>query len=85
MSDPTESIRRERLVEINTNSRSREELEAAYGGVWDTQELAEEFSVTGFLAPFVVVRRRADGMEGSLEFQHMPRLYFNWQPDRSNE
>ena len=32
------------------------------------------------MAPLVVVRRKADGMKGSLEFQHHPRLYFKWAP-----
>ena len=48
--------------------------------MWDTQELAQDFEVIGFLAPLVVVRRKADGVKGSLEFQHMPRIYFNWKP-----
>jgi hypothetical protein len=32
------------------------------------------------MAPLVVVRRKADGVKGSLEFQHMPRYYFGFQP-----
>lgn len=32
------------------------------------------------MAPLVVVRRKADGVKGSLEFQHNPRFYFNFQP-----
>jgi len=80
MTDPTETIRRERLVEINAVPGSREALEARYGKVWDTDQLAEEFQVLGFLAPVVVVRRRSDGMKGSLEFQHSPRFYFSFQP-----
>jgi hypothetical protein len=79
--DVTEAARRERLAEINAEPGSREALEAQYGQVWDTQQLAQDFEVIGFLAPLVVVRRKADGMKGSLEFQHgPPRLYFNWQP-----
>lgn len=78
--DPTEAIRRERLVEINAAPGSREALEAQYGQVWDTEQLAEDFEVIGFLAPVVVVRRRSDGKKGSLEFQHDPRFYFSWQP-----
>jgi hypothetical protein len=35
--------------------------------------------VVGFLAPFVHVRRRVDQEEGSLEFQHQPRFYFNFR------
>lgn len=80
MSDPTETIRRERLAEINIVPGSREDLEAKYGRVWDTGELNEEFQAIGFLAPLIVVRRRSDGMKGSLEFQNNPRFYFNWQP-----
>ena len=81
MNDPTETARRERLAEINTEPGSREALEAEYGAVWDTEQLTREFEVIGFLAPLVVVRRRADGVKGSLEFQHMPRFYFNFVPD----
>ena len=80
MSDPTETIRRERLAEINIEPGNREDLEAKFGQVWDTGELSEEFQAIGFLAPLIVVRRRSDGAKGSLEFQNNPRLYFNWQP-----
>ena len=80
MSDPTETIRRERLVEINAEPGSREALEAQYGQVWTTDELADTFEVVGFMAPLVVVRRKADGVKGSLEFQHNPRYYFNFAP-----
>ena len=81
MSDPTEAIRRERLAEINAEPGSREALEAEHGRVWDTQQLAQDFEVIGFMAPLVVVRRRSDGVKGSLEFQHRPRFYFNFAPD----
>ena len=80
MTDPTEPIRRERLAEINAQPGSREALEAQHGQVRTTAELSEEFEVLGFAAPLVVVRRKSDGKKGSLEFQHNPRLYFNWVP-----
>lgn len=80
MSDPTEDIRRERLAEINAAPGSRQALEAQYGQVWDTQQLGDDFEVIGFMAPLVVVRRRSDGVKGSLEFQHQPRFYFNFAP-----
>lgn len=80
MHDETESIRRQRLAEINAEPGSREALEAQYGEVWDTQQLRDSFEVLGFAAPYVVVRRK-DGVKGSLEFQHDPRLYFNFQAD----
>lgn len=81
MTDPTENIRRQRVAEINAEPGSREALEAEHGQVWDTSQLQEEFEAIGFMAPFIVVRRRSDGVRGSLEFQHSPRLYFNWQPE----
>lgn len=56
----------------------RKELEEKYGRVWDTDELTEEFVVEGFLAPFVTVRRKEDGVRGSMKFTHMPRFYFNF-------
>ena len=79
MSDPTESIRRQRLAEINAEPGSRALLESQYGQVWDTSELSNDFIVVGFMAPLVVVKRKIDGQKGSLEFQHQPRLYFNFQ------
>lgn len=84
MSDPTETIRRIAVAQINSEVESnspdaeRKRLEAKYGKVWDTQELQQDFSVQGFMAPFVVVKRKSDGKRGSLEFQHLPRFYFNF-------
>jgi hypothetical protein len=80
MNDVTEAIRRRRLVEINLVPCSREALEIEHGQVWDTSQLADDFEVIGFMAPYVVVRRSADDMKGSLEFQHDPRPYFGWHP-----
>lgn len=56
----------------------REELEHRYGTVWDTNQMMEEFTVMGFSAPYVVVTRKIDNVEGSLQFTHSPRFYFNW-------
>jgi len=78
MPDTTESFRRDRLVEINTECGSRETLEAKYSQVWDTNQLSKDFQVSSFAAPFVLVRRKSDGAKGSLEFQHFPRFYFNF-------
>lgn len=81
MTDETEALRRKRLAEINAEPGSREALEAKYGQVWDTRQLAFDFVVIGFAAPYIVVTRKADGVKGSLEFQNgPPRLYFNWKP-----
>ena len=79
--DATEDIRRTLAVQVNTNPSDRTALEAQYGQVWDTAELARDFVVEGFMAPYVVVRRKADGALGSLMFQHHPRYYFDWVQD----
>ncbi|MEM4250939.1 MAG: hypothetical protein QW828_03820 [Candidatus Bathyarchaeia archaeon] len=79
--DETEDIRRQLVNEINDKPRERLELEKEYGQVWDTQELTRDFDVTGFMAPFVVVRRRSDGVVGSLMFQGSPRYYYGFKPD----
>lgn len=82
MIDETETIRREMVAEINHAPGSREALEAAHGKVWDTNQLSEDFSVEGFAAPLVVATRKADGVRGSLMFQHQPRYYFSFEPHK---
>ena len=81
MHDPTEAIRRVEISQLNANPGSREALEEKHGQVWDTQELQQDFAVTGFMAPYVVVKRKSDGVVGSLKFQHDPRLYFEFKAD----
>jgi len=77
--DETESVRREIIAMQQANIiREREVMEAKYGQVWNTKELIEDFEVIGFMAPIAVVRRRSDGVKGSLEFQHDPRFYWGW-------
>ena len=79
MSDPTEAARRALIPEM-----PEQLLAEARAGrpIWDTDQMREEFEVIGFLAPFTVVRRRRDGVTGSLKFVSAPeRYYFNWQPD----
>src|SRR5664279_4856355 len=84
-SELLEAMRRSRLVEINVARADQSTLEARHGQVWDTKNLARDFEVLGFAAPYVVVRRKSDSALGSLEFQHEPRLYFNFEADRPNE
>jgi len=49
---------------------------------WDTTQLQEDFEVLGFRAPYCVVRRKSDGQMGSLQFDHMPRRYYDFTPHR---
>jgi hypothetical protein len=77
--DPTEDARRDLTRAVNAVQGSREALEARYGRVWSTEELTADYEVVGFLAPFVSVRRKADGVRGTLMFQHSPRFYFSFE------
>jgi len=77
--DDTENARRALLRIMQGTPATREEIEKYYQ-VWDTGELSRDFDVLGFMAPFCVVRRRVDGVKGSVMFQHRPRLYFNFVP-----
>jgi hypothetical protein len=85
--DKTENIRRQLVSEINGQVQFSEiehekiRLQEIYGekNVWTTDEATELFDFTGFAAPFVVVRRKADGVKGCLTFQHNPRLYFDFK------
>ena len=82
MKDETKSTRRQLVSEINAEPGSRQALEKEHGQVWDTDELSRDFEVKGFMAPFVVVKRKSDGKVGSLEFQARPRFYYNFVEDK---
>lgn len=79
MADRTEGIRR--VEQALFNNTDADALRAEFGDVWDTDGLHRDFDVQGFMAPYVVVKRKADGVVGSLQFKHSPRLYFNFKPD----
>ena len=67
---------------VNDPRRSREEIKHVFATekVWDTKEVTQDFEILAFHAPFVVVRRKSDSQEGTLIFQHQPRLYFLFEP-----
>lgn len=82
--DETEDIRRTLVAQQQFMGPStREQLEQQYGQVWDTSQLEEDFTVIDFMAPFVIVRRKADNKMGSLEFQTNigHRFYYNFKED----
>lgn len=76
MFDPTENARRQ-MIE---SGQPAADLAAHDEATWNTEELQRDFSVIGFAAPFVIVRRKSDGQKGTLEFTHSPRVYFNFEP-----
>ena len=74
MLNPTEETRRGLQTAVNSG-----EIQPK-GQTWTTQQLREEFEVQGFMAPFVRVRRKSDGVRGTLTFRHAPRVYFDFEP-----
>ena len=73
MSDPTESIRKQMVAELNSEEATKAELEEKHGQVWTTFEMQEEFDALGFMAPFIIVGRKDTGEKCSLLFTHSPR------------
>lgn len=67
---------RRRMIESGQPARDEQ---ADTGPRWDTQELQRDFEVLSFMAPYVIVRRRSDGVQGALEFTHLPRVYFGFR------
>ena len=77
MADNTEHIRRNMLA----TGQPQEDLAADTEEKWTAETLSRDFEVLGFMAPFVVVRRKSDGCKGSLMFTHMPRFYFSFREE----
>jgi hypothetical protein len=60
----------------------RARLEERYGQVWDSFTLVRDFNIVRFADPLiVVVERRADGVRGTVEYQHDPRFYWGFKPE----
>ena len=86
MVDETEGVRRFLVGVINSTLDEDEQtrlnqLVKDFGAdnVWDTEGVSRDFEIIGFMAPFVVVRREADNVKGSLTFCHDPRFYFDFR------
>jgi hypothetical protein len=45
-----------------------------------TEQMRAEYEVLGFAMGYCIVRRKADGVKGTLDFDHAPRVYYNFQP-----
>ena len=76
-----ENIRRALAQSTNNDeSLTPEKLREAGIECWTTSEMTEAFQVHGFAAPFVIVTRLSDGVKGSLQFRHHPRVYFSFKP-----
>lgn len=75
--DPTEPARRA-MLRTGQPHRDLRHAEQNAEQRWNTEELARDFVVHNFMAPFVIVTRKSDGVKGVLEFTHSPRWYFNF-------
>lgn len=82
MADTYDTYDRQRqlLIALGVPEAALDAVIASGGQTWDTEQLRTEFEVKGFMAPFVVVKRKADGQEGILTFTHSPRFYFGFEP-----
>lgn len=86
--DPTENMRRQMLAsqkavikaarELLSEEEIVEGIRKNYPDACNTKELQERYEVRGFLAPFVSVTRKTDGVKGMMEFTHSPRMYYNF-------
>jgi len=45
------------------------------------EEMLNEYEVLGFAYGYVLVKRLSDGVRGTLEFDHSPRIYRNFQEE----
>ncbi len=79
--DDTESIRRTMIAENQPAVHLADCVKRGDKVYQTKEELLAEFEIQGFLAPFVVVRRKSDNRIGTMEFVHEPRVYFNFEPD----
>lgn len=76
-----EALRKTTAQIINSNPKSREELESLFIKVYDTTEMIESFSPISFAAPFIYVVEKATGKKGTLIFQHNPRFYYSFEEE----
>lgn len=68
--------RKRRKVIAAQPAKTRRELEALHGRVWDTAEIAREFIITAIVYPHVVVRRKDNDVVGILRYQQGPPLLY---------
>ena len=63
---------------MDEKTELRKELESKHGinNVFDTSQVTELFTIDSFLAPFCFGKRKSTGEKVTLQFNHMPRLYW---------
>ena len=66
---------------MSEEERVKAELSEKHSEVLNTSEMTAKYQALGFLAPWVHVERREDGVRGTMEFTHSPRFYFHFVPE----
>jgi hypothetical protein len=74
--------RRLRVMADGEPYKHAAEIAADGGPMWDPDTVRGDFIIIGFSAPYVIVKRIADGKLGTLEFIPSPRRYFSFVEDR---
>lgn len=64
---------------------SGHELESPCRRVWTAEEFAREFELLGLLVSPVIVRRKSDGMKGTIHFEGNLRVFFDFQPETNHD
>ena len=57
---------------------SKTEIIFIEGPSYDTVQLQEKYKVIGFGYGYVAVEDKVTGEKGSFDFDHSPRVYFNY-------
>ena len=68
-------------LKIKDYGRTSEEISESKVETMTTSEVQELYTVEAFAAPLVIVVRKSDGVRGTLEFVHSPRVYFGFKPE----
>jgi hypothetical protein len=79
MNEHEEGVQLAQRVLIGEIPETLRKVLAAGEPTWTTERLREDYFVDGFFAPLVAVRRKSDGVRGTLMFSHQPRLYFRFE------
>lgn len=67
------------LPDAERIAETRRLLESMHGPVWNTPELARDFEVRCELGDIAYVKRRADGLHGSLFRHRGSGLWYDWR------
>lgn len=60
----------------------REDIEKFHGQCWDQEELERDFEIIKVMSPICFVKRRSDGVKGTLLYRFRPILYYYFTEDR---